>query len=816
MNNSNEQSKEASLEELRELEELMNSAYVTATKRPDWAQLKPDVKRIFFMYAFLSEDERFNTWKSLMGWDKFKETGKDFIKKKLETESTLNKDIRVRDTEYAIASTPYVAIADELGVMHNQTERLFEWYKKPSTSAAPCTPIVQSSGTGKTKLLFEFRAQIRDQKIPEYQIILISCLPKDDRREKQGTRIYDHYLDFKEKDNEYLKNELSKRINELSNELSKEGKQFEKIILIFDEAQELARNSGTHLKALRKFLRKKRHYKTVAFFAGTNLNLANCYPPEEERRSSREGEATNDFYKAGKTPNPPLFELNTMGCLAKKINIDEGETEFVKSIPYGRPLFATLLFDEDERHQWPVKMTHRIEDREMKIIATRLLLNTSDPFVNSTLLPFASVWATRVQLGGVSTAVIQELVAKGYAHLTSFRAVNMTTNSENSPRPTVTFANLPDPVVARLAMCMMNEKWKLKVGDTVIKGRKKIKWTAKLKELFSSGLCRPSRGDLGELVSAAYLLFCGDELRYRNDKRFQTFSVPVSEWFSLVNDPKLPLLGKEKQESNQPCINFIQFCRNNLRFGMKDVCNESFLEYIWNCCCAVYAYEGAENIDAYASIKYTDSRGNTQYTPLIISIKTRDNYSRSKATRNVESITKDLFDIEQKCALILVILLDRGDASKGTSNTGSCDNEGDTEMADAVENTTPKRKTRSGNTYQKVADASKNLPIENCTSKIVSRIVTIPSDDPFNLTDVVRGATRLKEESNVFDSHCFTGIVPANELCGNREKDEEGVKRVLLSDANPEVELKLSRLWNDRHDSLQDRDNSEMTVEATD
>ena len=813
MNNSNEQSKEASLEELRE---LMNSAYDAETKRPDWAEMKPEGKEAIFMYTFLIKDKRFNTWKRSMEREVFEQMGIDFFKQKLETESTLNKDIRVRDTEYAIASTPYVAIADELGIMHNHTDNLFKWYDDPSTSAAPCTPIVQSSGTGKTKLLFEFRKHIRDQEIPEYQIILISCLPEDDRREKKNKKVYDHYLDFKEKKAEYLKNELSNHINKLSNELSKEGKQLEKIILIFDEAQELAKNSGMHLKALRKFLRKRRDYKTVAFFAGTSQNLANCYPPEEERRSSREGEPTSDFYKAGKTPNPPLFELNTMGCLAKKINIDEKETEFVKSIPYGRPLFATLLIDEDAGLKWPVKMKRRIEDHEMKIIATRLLLNTSDPFANRTLLPFASVWATRVQLGGVSTAVIQELVAKGYAHLTSFRAVNMTTNFENSPLPTVTFANLPDPVVARLAMCMMNENWKLEVDDTVIKGKKKTDWTKQLKVLFSSGLCRPSRGDLGELVSAAYLLFCGDELRYRNDKRFQTFSVPVSEWFSLVNDPKLSLLGKEKQESNQPCINFIQFCRNNLRFGMKDVCNQSFLEYIWNCCCAVYAYEGAEKIDAYASIKYTDPGGNTQYTPLIISIKTQDNYSRSKATQNVDSITKDLFDIEQKCALILVILLDRGDASKGTSNTGSCDNEGDTEMADAVENTTPKRKSRSGNTYRKVAAASKNLPIENCTSEIVSRIVTIPSDDPFNLTDVVRGATRLKEESNVFDSHCFTGIVPANALCGNREKDEEGVKRVLLSDANPGVELKLSRLWNDRHDLLQDRDNSEMTVEATD
>merc|ERR1712157_296029 len=105
-------------------------------------------------------------------------------------------------------------------------------------------------------------------------------------------------------------------------------------------------------------------------------------------------------------------------------------------------------------------------------------------------------------------------------------------------------------------------------------------------------------------------------------------------------------------------------------------------------------------------------------------------------------------------------------------------------------------------TWQAMATASREEPIEDCTSKIVSRIVIIPSNDPFNLTDVVRGATRSKEESSVFDSHCFTGIVPASELCGNRKKDEGGVKSVLLSAATSGVEKKLSSLWNKRYESL--------------
>ena len=165
--------------------------------------------------------------------------------------------------------------------------------------------------------------------------------------------------------------------------------------------------------------------KVVAFITGTNHSLANCYPTEEQRQASREGEPSADFYESGTELYPPIIELFTMGCFAKKIVFREDASEFDRSIPYGRPLFARLLLGNgpiEELQAWPVQTDGGITNDQMAVAMSRLLLNRTSPFDQSdvSLLPFLSVWAIRVQLGGVSSAVVGTLVAKGYAHLTSF------------------------------------------------------------------------------------------------------------------------------------------------------------------------------------------------------------------------------------------------------------------------------------------------------------------------------------------------------------------------------------------------------------
>ena len=378
----------------------LDAAYAEAQKREGWDGLEKFERSRMFMEKLRTRGVSIDSIDLDVIFEYFDRKEEQ---KKLEA-----KDIRNRDTEYGIGDTPYVDVADELKVMRDSTERLLQWYEELTRPrhryAAPCMPIVQSSGTGKTKLLFEFKRTQEDIQ-GNYDIKLISCLPKDERRPQARSQVYDVYLDFKGKEKEKLF--LQTMIEDMVDKQEKTTP----LVLIFDEAQELSRDSSIHMLDLRKLLRRRRKRNVVAFIVGTNLSLVYCHPAEEQRRSSREGLAEGDYFASGNELHPPIFELYTMGCLAKKITISADQSEFVKSIPYGRPLFARMLLGEDEllpregagTAEWPLHMKRTVSDSEMVVAATRLLLEQTSPFDSAeTLLPFASVWATRVQLGGLS------------------------------------------------------------------------------------------------------------------------------------------------------------------------------------------------------------------------------------------------------------------------------------------------------------------------------------------------------------------------------------------------------------------------------
>ena len=114
--------------------------------------------------------------------------------------------------------------------------------------------------------------------------------------------------------------------------------------------------------------------------------------------------------------------------------------------------------------------------------------------------------ATRVQMGSTAFGVVSDLVAKGYANLTHF------TRNE-ATAPVAHMCHFPDPVCARLAMCLMDDTWKSKGPSVSFGGLENTFWVAKMQEIFSTGLCRPPTGDFGEVLLALYLLLCGDVLR---------------------------------------------------------------------------------------------------------------------------------------------------------------------------------------------------------------------------------------------------------------------------------------------------------------
>jgi hypothetical protein len=85
-----------------------------------------------------------------------------------------------------------------------------------------------------------------------------------------------------------------------------------------------------------------------------------------------------------------------------------------------------------------------------------------------------------------TAAVVSELVAKGYAHLTGFDQVS---TAEDAPGR-ASFAFFPDPACARIAMCLIDDKyvfqWKGKKSPTDLDlqfGTRKICGTVVLKNV---------------------------------------------------------------------------------------------------------------------------------------------------------------------------------------------------------------------------------------------------------------------------------------------------------------------------------------------
>jgi hypothetical protein len=79
---------------------------------------------------------------------------------------------------------------------------------------------------------------------------------------------------------------------------------------------------------------------------------------------------------------------------------------------------------------------------------------------------------------------------------------------------------------------MMDENWSL----ASLKGQDKQWWSAAVKTLYSTGLCKLDKGDVGEILTALYFLFCGDACRKRINKDYTTFSVPLEDWMNSLSN----------------------------------------------------------------------------------------------------------------------------------------------------------------------------------------------------------------------------------------------------------------------------------------
>jgi hypothetical protein len=439
---------------------------------------------------------------------------------------------RMAHVEFGITNTLYIPTSD-LDRFSIRVDELFtKWINvKQSPFDSPTFPMIQSNGMGKTKLLFEYKKSQNNN--PERKVLLIRCVTQGSSYDSPGETIYDGVLQIAPwNDRDYVLGQLEEFIQGSSVGKSTSWRQ---IVLLFDEAQHLTAEDGFQLRAIRWWLKKKINSSIAAVFSGTSLSLAPIYRERPMTTTSRDGPSLyrNDDAKYY-PPFPPFFELCTSGCFArmdKKKKLDDetvvadkqAKTDYELAIPYGRPLFTVMQKDGSLEEKTPIILQKMLLDEDDWC--------NCDPSV-------LSVLATRVQTGQAVTSIASSLVGKGYAFLTSYTPMDGSNHrGVGTQQGIAEFCYLTDPVCARLAMSLMDEKWESRDGK--FKGKDPKFWTSKALEIFTRGICWPNKGDVGEIGAALYLLFCGDRIRKKVQKTlsYDTFAIPFDAWLNSLMDP---------------------------------------------------------------------------------------------------------------------------------------------------------------------------------------------------------------------------------------------------------------------------------------
>ena len=391
---------------------------------------------------------------------------------------------------------------EDLKLFLQELNKVRQWHKDAKirdTYLSPTLTKVQSSGTGKSRLITEAKKQLETNKIACRTILLSS---KDHANLEKDTFDTSYCIpdtlpgeDGLNKARDMFRNMIFHQCAEAISKSNPNGEPNEndptEVILFFDEAQHLAKHGGYLFRVLRWILREnpeisnnKKKYRIVAVLAGTTTSLTNFFPEVEAQSSdTRVLNTEGAYFEKGETPFDPFFMFRTMGCLANHPDVrtpqSMSESEYDNMIRYGRPLFAAMHKEK------------RLGNNEIFEIANKIILGDMTMPLASCL----SVLGTRIQMGQTSVAMVSRLVSKGYAHLTSFQQAPK--RSDVPSKATFTF--LPDPVCARICMALMDKDFADGMGDHVRLTRLSLgtrrpfgplRWAS----FFRTVYARPTRG----------------------------------------------------------------------------------------------------------------------------------------------------------------------------------------------------------------------------------------------------------------------------------------------------------------------------------
>ncbi|KAG7375070.1 hypothetical protein IV203_014165 [Nitzschia inconspicua] len=562
---------------------------------------------------------------------------------------------------------------------------------------APYFCFIQSSGMGKTKLLYEFRQHKNFvANNVESKLILVGNVHTDPMSES----IYDATYSASTPENaeskrnisdEELNEEAQKIFNRLDTLLTNDLKWKKNTtfrFLLFDEAQFLLKDEfgkkAFQFRCVRMWLRKVQEYKYVAVFTGTNCGLAN-FAIETDRKvelpsSSRRMDGDWKLMPKGPTVFPHFVMLTTIGCqvqINRSPKSSSDCSEYKNAIIHGRPLFSIMNDHGDLEAKLPNNLRRMLLFRggEKGKVDSEMNLNT-----------WFSILATRVQMGITSITLASDLVAKGYANLT-----HVAPNFAH-------FTYLPDPVCARLAMGMMSDMWKL--GNIKRRGGK-----ARSNILFKAGITRTGRfrdysvSDLvhrdnsvsSNLVRADYSV-C-DALASSGDITFVSTSdsvvgysraLPSSEDISICAATrcdqhscyKATKEGQRGKQSSKTAVtlNCLQFCRNYLRSYETDwssLGDQQFLRQLYTSGIGFFTFAGCPAIDAVLPLRIRKGT-NEKYIPCLLSIKSH-NYFTHEMAQNFCHEMKVQAENSNLQALCIVVVFGSSVQSKNDESTFNSD-----------------------------------------------------------------------------------------------------------------------------------------------
>lgn len=619
----------------------------------------------------------------------------------------------------------------DLRMFEARVDTLLKWRqdsKERDIYLSPYLVIIQSSGMGKTKLLYEYKKEREEESPKSVHVKLLLCVNAGDENAKSYSTVHELFRVPEEEPSERARVAFNSQLNYLYKSIvNNTTEPHIPVVLLVDEAQNLflretgSVNEGCYFTYFRNWLRSSKR-EVVAVFAGTTSKLSNFF--EEKGSTTFSRDASNEYFsEKGRKLYEPFYEFTTSGVGKKdgqyKPNEVDGDwdTDFVKSIPYGRPLFHVM------------KKAY-VLNNSLDAIKDRLQIVT----INDSPTSWLSVLSARVQMGQTTSSTASTLVAKGYASLTHFQSLQ---NPKEGA--IVQICHFPDPVLARAAMQIMNEH--------------PPTWSGYATTLFSSGLSIPEKGDIGEIAAALYMLFCGDEIRMAKDSSCKTFSIPLKEWLDKMGAVAIRRGDKAQAREDGKSVSFMQFCRSYVRLDPGQIAmNDKFLEEMHQAAYGIYTYPGAVACDMVAAVSCNCTMGmdmnvdsskknERSFEALMVSVKNRKEFTTKQMGDAICKMKKQLLKTgPDKGGVCLLILLARDDDEPLTDDDSKA-------VQREIEIIMHKPVTRSS------SDA-KRQNIEEKDQKISSYIVTVNSDAKYGIGDMLQCTTCPGgERAEIYSSH---------------------------------------------------------------